>query len=76
MLWALGKLVIMIRELNLNNLIKLNQKIHLNGSMLLYEGGYSKEGTGLGDPYEFSFCLKLCFVYFVQINIYFSEISH
>ena len=31
-------IVRMIGELNLNNLIKLNQKIHLNGLMLLYSG--------------------------------------
>ena len=43
------RIVIEIGELKLNKTHKLNQKMHLNGLLLLYEGGYFGEGTGLED---------------------------
>ena len=39
--------------------LKLNQKMHLNGLLLLYEGGYLGEGTSLEDRMDTIICCLL-----------------
>ena len=53
------EVVIEVGELKLYKINKLNQKMHLNGLLLLYEGGYFWEETGLEDRMDTIICSLL-----------------